>query len=200
MDWLHLLRRNLVDTFFELKIWYCASYSLVLYLIKWWFSYLFYAQGGKHHRFKRGYKNVIDEAIRLVSLLFLHDSDCPVTCPMIPSSMKCKLWVFQNSTGEESHLAMETSGHGALKENHWLDDGAYMMVRVFILLHSLKLYEPCNYMGTRWKCWHFMLNIGWFEKISLNLYGMLAEFLIATTSEALLFVSLCSYDSSSLLD
>ena len=25
--------------------------------------------GGKHHRFKRGYKNVIDEGIRLVSLL-----------------------------------------------------------------------------------------------------------------------------------
>ncbi|CAL5090141.1 unnamed protein product [Urochloa decumbens] len=56
--------------------------------------------GGKHHRFKRGYKNVIDEAIRL------------------------------NSVGEESHLAMETSGHGALKENHWLDDGAYLMVKL----------------------------------------------------------------------
>ncbi|KAG5533205.1 hypothetical protein RHGRI_027424 [Rhododendron griersonianum] len=54
--------------------------------------------GGKHHRFKRGYRNVIDEAIRL------------------------------NSIGEESHLAIETSGHGALKENHWLDDGAYLMV------------------------------------------------------------------------
>ncbi|OMO99596.1 Alpha-D-phosphohexomutase superfamily [Corchorus capsularis] len=53
--------------------------------------------GGKHHRFKRGYKNVIDEAICL------------------------------NSVGEESHLAIETSGHGALKENHWLDDGAYLM-------------------------------------------------------------------------
>ncbi|XVE75362.1 hypothetical protein DITRI_Ditri12bG0088400 [Diplodiscus trichospermus] len=56
--------------------------------------------GGKHHRFKRGYKNVIDEAIRL------------------------------NSVGEESHLAIETSGHGALKENHWLDDGAYLMVKL----------------------------------------------------------------------
>ncbi|XP_010492709.1 PREDICTED: uncharacterized protein LOC104770060 isoform X1 [Camelina sativa] len=56
--------------------------------------------GGKHHRFKRGYKNVIDEAIRL------------------------------NSNGEESHLAIETSGHGALKENHWLDDGAYLMVKL----------------------------------------------------------------------
>eukprot|EP00897_Mesotaenium_endlicherianum_P006880 jgi/Mesen1/621/ME000108S10780 len=53
--------------------------------------------GGKHHRFKRGYKNVIDEGIRL------------------------------NSVGEECHLAIETSGHGALKENRWLDDGAYLM-------------------------------------------------------------------------
>jgi hypothetical protein len=41
---------------------------------------------------------------------------------------------FQNSIGEESHLAMETSGHGALKENHWLDDGAYLMVRTIVLL------------------------------------------------------------------
>ena len=32
---------------------------------------------GKHHRFKRGYKNVIDEAIRLVSLHFLCNSVSP---------------------------------------------------------------------------------------------------------------------------
>jgi phosphomannomutase len=60
--------------------------------------------GGKHHRFKRGYKNVIDEGIRL------------------------------NTIGEEAHLAIETSGHGALKENHWLDDGAYLMVCTLKLL------------------------------------------------------------------
>lgn len=64
--------------------------------------------GGKHHRFRRGYKNVIDEAIRL------------------------------NSIGEESHLAIETSGHGALKENHWLDDGAYLMVKLLNKLASAK--------------------------------------------------------------
>ncbi|KAI4370662.1 hypothetical protein MLD38_018986 [Melastoma candidum] len=64
--------------------------------------------GGKHHRFKRGYRNVIDEAIRL------------------------------NSIGEESHLAIETSGHGALKENHWLDDGAYLMVKVLNKLASAR--------------------------------------------------------------
>ncbi|KAL7586764.1 hypothetical protein Lser_V15G37299 [Lactuca serriola] len=64
--------------------------------------------GGKHHRFKRGYKNVIDEGIRL------------------------------NSVGEESHLAIETSGHGALKENHWLDDGAYLMVKLLNKLASAR--------------------------------------------------------------
>ncbi|KAH7547898.1 hypothetical protein JRO89_XS14G0034300 [Xanthoceras sorbifolium] len=64
--------------------------------------------GGKHRRFKRGYKNVIDEAIRL------------------------------NSVGEESHLAIETSGHGALKENHWLDDGAYLMVKILNKLASAR--------------------------------------------------------------
>ncbi|KAJ4805831.1 phosphoglucosamine mutase family protein [Rhynchospora pubera] len=68
--------------------------------------------GGKHHRFKRGYKNVIDEAIRL------------------------------NSIGEESHLAIETSGHGALKENHWLDDGAYLMVKLLNKLASMRAKDP----------------------------------------------------------
>ncbi len=53
--------------------------------------------GGHHHRFKRGYRNVINEAIRL------------------------------NSEGKECHLAIETSGHAALQENHWLDDGAYLV-------------------------------------------------------------------------
>ncbi|KAJ3678478.1 hypothetical protein LUZ60_002281 [Juncus effusus] len=68
--------------------------------------------GGKHHRFKRGYKNVIDEAIRL------------------------------NSIGEESHLAIETSGHGALKENNWLDDGAYLMVKLLNKLASARSKDP----------------------------------------------------------
>ncbi|PPD81953.1 hypothetical protein GOBAR_DD21110 [Gossypium barbadense] len=51
-----------------------------------------------------------------------------------------------NSIGEESHLAIETSGHGDLKENDWLDDGAYLMVRVsgfggwFLL--RLSLHDP----------------------------------------------------------
>lgn len=64
---------------------------------------------GKHHRFKRGYKNVINEAIRL------------------------------NNEGKECHLAIETSGHAALKENYFLDDGAYLISK--ILIKVAKLYE-----------------------------------------------------------
>ncbi len=56
--------------------------------------------GLKHHRFKRGYRNVINESVRL------------------------------NQEGIVSELAIETSGHGALKENYFLDDGAYMSVKI----------------------------------------------------------------------
>ena len=62
------------------------------------------ARGGVHHRFKRGYRNVINESIRL------------------------------NEAGRDSQLAMETSGHGALKENYFLDDGAYLITRLLIEL------------------------------------------------------------------
>lgn len=65
--------------------------------------------GGLHHRFKRGYKNVIDEAIRL------------------------------NQIGQESWLAIETSGHGALRENYFLDDGAYLVSKLLIELAKSKL-------------------------------------------------------------
>jgi phosphomannomutase len=64
---------------------------------------------GVHHRFKRGYKNVIDEAIRL------------------------------NQVGQESWLAIETSGHGAMKENYFLDDGAYLVSKLLIELARLSL-------------------------------------------------------------
>lgn len=62
------------------------------------------AHGGIHHRFKRGYRNVINESIRL------------------------------NAEGHDSQLAMETSGHGAMKENYFLDDGAYLVTRLLIEL------------------------------------------------------------------
>ena len=65
------------------------------------------ALGGKHHRFKRGYKNVINESKRL------------------------------NEEGIESALAIETSGHAALKENYFLDDGAYLVAKILIKLAKL---------------------------------------------------------------
>ena len=62
------------------------------------------ARGGIHHRFKRGYRNVINESIRL------------------------------NGHGQDSQLAIETSGHGALMENYFLDDGAYLVTKLLIEL------------------------------------------------------------------
>ena len=56
--------------------------------------------GLKHLRFKRGYKNVIDKGIEL------------------------------NAAGETCELAIETSGHGAFKENYFSDDGAYIAAKI----------------------------------------------------------------------
>lgn len=64
--------------------------------------------GLNHHRFKRGYKNVIDEAIRL------------------------------NNEGIDSFLAIETSGHSAFKDNYFLDDGAYLATLIVIKAAALK--------------------------------------------------------------
>lgn len=64
--------------------------------------------GGVHYRYKRGYKNVINKALEL------------------------------NENGIDCPLAIETSGHAALRENYFLDDGAYLMVRIIILLARLK--------------------------------------------------------------
>ncbi len=84
-------------------------------------------RGGVHRRFKRGYRNVINEALRL------------------------------NEEGVDCQLAMETSGHGAMKENWFLDDGAYLIVKLLIelacgrdpeaLLRDLK--EPAESMEFR---------------------------------------------------
>ncbi len=63
--------------------------------------------GGKHHRFKRGYRNVINEAMRL-----------------------CE-------EGINAPLAIETSGHAALKENYFLDDGAYLVTKIIIKMAKL---------------------------------------------------------------
>lgn len=58
--------------------------------------------GGKHIRFKRGYKNVIDEAVR------------------------------RTAAGENVPLAIETSGHAAFRDNYYLDDGAYLVTKIII--------------------------------------------------------------------
>ena len=87
---------------------------------------------GKHHRFQRGYKNVINESIRL------------------------------NNGGEESWLAIETSGHAALKENYFLDDGAYLVAKLLVEMARLnaegktltnlieKLQEPLESVEMRY--------------------------------------------------
>ena len=64
--------------------------------------------GLKHLRFRRGYKNVIDKGIEL------------------------------NRNGEDCELAIETSGHGALKENYFSDDGAYLCVKIICKMAQLK--------------------------------------------------------------
>ncbi|PID55528.1 phosphomannomutase/phosphoglucomutase, partial [candidate division KSB3 bacterium] len=38
-----------------------------------------------------------------------------------------------------SALAMETSGHGAMKENYFLDDGAYTIVKILIKMARMKI-------------------------------------------------------------
>lgn len=60
--------------------------------------------GLKHLCYMRGYKNVINKQKEL------------------------------NAAGTNAPLAMETSGHGALKENYYLDDGAYLAVKLVIAL------------------------------------------------------------------
>ncbi len=62
------------------------------------------SRGGKQLRYKRGYKNVIDKCREL------------------------------NESGIYSPLAIETSGHAAFKENYFLDDGAYLTVKILISL------------------------------------------------------------------
>jgi phosphomannomutase len=63
---------------------------------------------GKHLRFKRGYRNVIDKAIEL------------------------------EKAGISAPLAIETSGHAAFRDNFFLDDGAYLAAMIIILMVKLR--------------------------------------------------------------
>lgn len=64
--------------------------------------------GGVHYRYKRGHLNVVTEAMRLNE----EDIDCP--------------------------LAIETSGHAAMRENFFLDDGAYLAAVVLCKALGMK--------------------------------------------------------------
>lgn len=60
------------------------------------------AHGGKQDRYLTGYRNVINRALSL------------------------------NEQGIDAVLAIETSGHAALRENQMLDDGAYLIAKLLI--------------------------------------------------------------------
>ncbi len=60
-----------------------------------------------HLRYKRGYKNVISKQIEL------------------------------HNNGEYCPLAIETSGHAALSENYFLDDGAYLITKIIVEMSKL---------------------------------------------------------------
>ncbi len=63
---------------------------------------------GVHYRYRRGYRNVINKAIEL------------------------------EGKGVPAPLAIETSGHAALKENYFLDDGAYLITKIIIKMANLR--------------------------------------------------------------
>lgn len=65
------------------------------------------ALGGKQYRYLSGYRNVINKAIEL------------------------------NKEGISTPLAIETSGHAAFRENYFLDDGAYVVAKILMLLPEL---------------------------------------------------------------
>ena len=64
--------------------------------------------GGVHYRYRRGYRNVINRAVEL------------------------------NEQGIDCPLAIETSGHAALRENYFLDDGAYLVTMIIIKMAQLR--------------------------------------------------------------
>uniref|UniRef100_A0A0E0GRC5 phosphoglucomutase (alpha-D-glucose-1,6-bisphosphate-dependent) n=1 Tax=Oryza nivara TaxID=4536 RepID=A0A0E0GRC5_ORYNI len=76
------------------------------------------ARGGHHCLYRVGYRNVIDKGVQL------------------------------NADGVETHLMMETTGHGALKENNFLDDGAYIVVKIIIEMVRMRLVGLEGSVGT----------------------------------------------------
>lgn len=64
--------------------------------------------GGNHCLYRVGYRNVIDKGVQL------------------------------NRDSIETHLMMETTGHGALKENYFLDDGKLMISHMILFFFHSK--------------------------------------------------------------
>lgn len=65
--------------------------------------------GGTHCLYRVGYRNVINKGVQL------------------------------NQAGVVAPLMMETSGHGAMSENYFLDDGAYSAVKIVVQMVRLRL-------------------------------------------------------------
>ena len=111
--------------------------------------------GCRHHRFKRGYRNVINEAKRLLALEEAaknakEETDAEFANAILANAILADA-IFANAI-----FAMETSGHGALRENYFLDDGAYIIVKLLVALVEARregktlnelianLKEPCE--------------------------------------------------------
>lgn len=111
--------------------------------------------GCRHHRFKRGYRNVINEAKRLLALeeaakKAKEETDAEFANAILADAILADV-IFANAI-----FAMETSGHGALRENYFLDDGAYIIVKLLVALVEARregktlgelianLKEPCE--------------------------------------------------------
>lgn len=78
-------------------------------------SFLEEKMGLRHVRYIKGYQNVIGKAKELTERGIM-----------------------------KAELAMETSGHGAMKENYYIDDGAYTALKVVGLLAKRTAKDPDN--------------------------------------------------------
>ena len=104
-----------------------------------------------HLRYMRGYKNVINKCIEL------------------------------NKAGVVSPLAIETSGHGALSENYYLDDGAYLALKLLIAAarafrEGKKLDDLITKLGQPAEAKEYRLKIKGIEDFKSYGNNVLAEF------------------------
>ena len=116
--------------------------------------------GCRHHRFKRGYRNVINEAKRLLALeeaakKAKEETDAEFANAVLANAILADA-ILADAIFANAILAMETSGHGALRENYFLDDGAYIIVKLLVALVEARregktlnelianLKEPCE--------------------------------------------------------